>query len=96
MDIHPLVRFTDGPTGRRATLVGTGLDVWEVIATVRDNDGDIDASASYLELPVGLVQAAVIYYGAYEVEVDEWIELNDREAAEGHSAWLAGQAALAR
>jgi len=35
---HPLIRFVDGPTGRRASLVGAGLDVWEVIATIRDND----------------------------------------------------------
>ncbi|HET9125293.1 MAG TPA: hypothetical protein VFN65_10450 [Solirubrobacteraceae bacterium] len=27
MDEHPLVRFVDGPAGRRARLVGTGKDV---------------------------------------------------------------------
>ncbi|MGA2469111.1 MAG: hypothetical protein ABSG64_00290 [Solirubrobacteraceae bacterium] len=54
MDMHPLVRFADGPAGRRTRLVGGGLDMWEVIATVRDNDGDVAESASYLELPVGL------------------------------------------
>jgi len=32
MDEHPLVRFAEGPAGRRARLVGTGKDVWEVIA----------------------------------------------------------------
>jgi hypothetical protein len=40
MDEHPLVRFADGPAGRRARLTGTGKDIWEVIAVVRDNDGD--------------------------------------------------------
>jgi hypothetical protein len=49
-----------------------------------------------LELPLGLVQAAVAYYGAYPGEIDEWIDLNEREAAEAHAAWLAGQAALQR
>jgi hypothetical protein len=39
MDEHPLIRFADGPAGRRARLVGTGKDVWEIIAVVRDNDG---------------------------------------------------------
>jgi hypothetical protein len=38
-DEHPLVRFVDGPAGRRPRLQGTGLDVWEVISVVRDNDG---------------------------------------------------------
>jgi len=96
MDEHPLVRFAEGPGGRRARLTGTGSDVWEVIAAVRDNDGDMAATAAYLEIPLGLVQAAVTYYGAHQDEIDEWIERNERDAAEAHAAWLAGQAALRR
>ena len=96
MDDHPLVRFVDGPAGRRAKLVGTGADVWEVIATVRDNDADVREAADYLQMSPGLVQAAVTYYGAYPQEIDEWIELNERESDEAHAAWLAGQAALGR
>ena len=65
MDEHPLVRFAEGPAGRRARLVGTGKDVWEVIAVVRDNGGDAAETARYLEMPLGLVQAAITYYGAY-------------------------------
>jgi hypothetical protein len=96
MDEHPLVRFADGPAGRRARLVGTGKDVWEVIATVRDNNGDLGDAARYLDMPLGLVQAAVTYYGAYTDEVDQWIDSNEREAAEAHAAWSAGQAAIRR
>jgi uncharacterized protein (DUF433 family) len=94
MDEHPLLRFADGPAGRRARLIGTGKDVWEVIATVRDNDGDTEETARYLEIPLGLVQAAVTYYGAYREEIDEWIDINAQEAAEAHAAWAAGQAAV--
>jgi len=94
MDEHPLIRFAEGPAGRRAKLVGTGKDVWEVIATVRDNDGDTAAAALYLEIPLGLVQAAVTYYGAYPDEIDQWIELNEQDAAEAHAAFTAGQAAV--
>lgn len=96
MDEHPLVRFADGPAGRRARIVGTGMDVWEIIQVVRDNDGDIHEAADYLEMPLGLVQAAVTYYGAYREEIDEWLELNAREARQAHDAWLAGQAAVKR
>jgi uncharacterized protein (DUF433 family) len=96
MDDHPLVRFVDGMAGRRARLVGTAIDVWEVIAVVRDNAGDVRGAADYLEVPLGLVQAAVAYYGAYAEEIDEWIELNRRESQQAHAAWLAGQAALKR
>ena len=96
MDEHPLVRFAEGPAGRRARLVGTGKDVWEVIAAVRDNGGDAAETARYLEMPLGLVQAAITYYGAYSDEVDQWIDLNEQEAAEVHAAWTAGQAAVQR
>lgn len=96
MEEHPLVRFAEGPVGRRARMVGSGVDVWEVVATVRDNGGDVGEAARYLEMPLGLVQAAVAYYGAHPSEIDEWIALNEQESAEAQSAWLAGQAALKR
>src|SRR5438132_1758638 len=73
MDEHPLIRFAEGPAGRRARLIGTGKDVWEVIAVVRDNGGDVEESARYMEIPIGLIQAAITYYGAYAAEIDEEI-----------------------
>jgi uncharacterized protein (DUF433 family) len=96
MDEHPLIRFADGPAGRRARLLGTGKDVWEVIAVVRDNDGDDAQAARYLEIPLGLVQAAIAYYGTYTAEIDQQIGANEEETAEAHTAYLAGQAALQR
>jgi uncharacterized protein (DUF433 family) len=96
MDEHPLIRFVDGPAGRRARLLGTGKDVWEVIAVVRDNGGDAEESAAYLEVPLGLVQAAIAYYGAYIDEIDQHIEANEQETAETHAAYRAGQAAFRR
>src|SRR6266516_5253925 len=96
MDEHPLVRFAEGPAGRRARLLGTGKDVWEVIAAVRDNDGDAAETARYLEIPLGLVQDAITYYGAYAHAIDQWIEANEQEAAEARAAWMAGKAAVQR
>ena len=81
-DEHPSIRFVDGPSGRRPTLVGTGLDVWEAIAVVRDNGGDVAEAAAYLELPEALLRDAVAYYAVYTVEIDRWIELNQLEADE--------------
>lgn len=94
MDEHPLIRFAEGPAGRRARLVGTGKDVWEVVAAVRDNGGNAPETARYLEIPLGLVQAAITYYGAYRDEIDQWIDANEQEAAEAQAAWAAGQAAV--
>lgn len=96
MDAHPLVRFVDGPAGRRARLLGTGKDVWEVVEVLRDNAADVHATAEYLELKVGLVQAAAAYYGAFAREIDDWIELNATELAEAQAVLEAGQAALRR
>lgn len=95
-DAHPLIEFLDGPSGRRATLVGRGLDVWEVIATVRDNDGSPAQAAEYLQVPSGLVEAAVAYYGEYRDEIDTEIELNEAEYERGRAAAAAGEQALRR
>jgi uncharacterized protein (DUF433 family) len=92
---HPLIRFVDGPSGRRAALVGSGLDVWEVIATARDNDNDPEEAAAYLEIAPGLVQATVAYYGDYREEIDAEIALNEAEWERGYAAWEAGKRALA-
>jgi hypothetical protein len=88
--------FSGSAAGRRARLLGTGQDVWEVIATVRDNNGEIAEAARYLEMPLGLVQAAGSYYGAYPEEIDQWIGLNEQEAAGAHAAYAAGRAAVRR
>jgi len=96
MDEHPLVIFADGPAGRRARLAGTGADIWEVIATVKDNNGSEEDAADYLALTPILVNAAVAYYGSYSDEIDSLIERNSAEADEAEARWLAGRAALNR
>ena len=80
------------PTSRSLWKMVTGA--WEVVATVRDNDGDLAPAAEYLERPRGLIQAAVTYYGAYPEEIDTLIMRNAEEAEEAHAAWRAGKAAL--
>jgi uncharacterized protein (DUF433 family) len=95
-DDHPCVRFVNGPSGRRAAIIGTGLDVWEVIATVRDNENDVAEAAAYLSVPTRVVEAAVTYYGEFRDEIDGEIATNREAAERAHAAWRAGQRALAR
>lgn len=95
-DEHPLILFVDGETGRRAALSNTGLDVWEVIAAVRDNQNDTSAAAEYLGVPAGLAEAAVSYYGEYQAEIDEEIALNEEASARGLALWQQGRQALRR
>ena len=73
MDEHPGIGFVDGPAGRRAVLVGTGLDVWEVIGIVKANRGSAAASARYLEMPEARIRHAVRYYAAFPDEIDQWL-----------------------
>ena len=91
---HRLIGFLDGPSGRRASLVGRGLDVWEVIATIRDNDGSITESAEYLRVPAGLVEAAAAYCGEFRSDIDVEIALNESGYTCGRAAALAGERAL--
>ena len=84
-------RSPTAPAGRRPRLVGTGLDVWEVMSVVRDNDGNEQAAAAYLQLPADLVTAAVAYCDAHTDGIDAWIELNARESDAAHAPWLAAR-----
>jgi uncharacterized protein (DUF433 family) len=90
------VHFADGPAGRRAMLIGTGMDVWEVIGVVRDNEGAVAEASAYLELPTHLIQDAVDYYAAYRDEIDELTAVNEAEAQAAHARWTAGQHAFDR
>ncbi len=94
MDEHPTIFFADGPAGRRARLLGTGADIWEVIATVKDNGVDEEAAARYLDMPVSLVRGAVTYYAAFPEEIDSRIERNRIESEQAEATWLAGRELL--
>ena len=78
MDEHPGIGFADGPAGRRAVVLGTGLDVWEAVATVRQNNGSVRAAATYLARPASVVRMAMRYYASYPAEIDDLLE---RQAA---------------
>ncbi len=73
-DEHPLIYFRDGAAGRRPALLGSRLDVADAITTIRQNDGSVEAAASYLEVPVEQVEAVARYYADYRDEVDALIE----------------------
>lgn len=94
MDDHPGIAFADGPAGRRAVLAGSGLDVWEVIVTLRQNRNSLEATARYLELPVATLRPAIGYYAAYPAEIDDRIALNEEVARAAQEAWRRERAAL--
>ena len=81
----------DGPDGHRQRLLGTRLDVWQVVETVRQNDGSAEAAAAYLEVPVERIRGAIAYHAEHRAEIDGWIaEADDRAHDEGIIGWLEG------
>jgi hypothetical protein len=82
-DEHPLITFRDGPTGRRAGLVG-GPDAWEIAMWVEDLSSEADPIAALVEESVlarAQIEAALRYRTAYPDEIDARIELHRQETA---------------
>jgi predicted transcriptional regulator len=84
--LYPGIVFRDGPAGRRPGLAG-GPDLWEVIEVWQDEGRRPASAAESLDLPMGLVEAALGYYADHQAEVDDWITANRRESEEGEDAW---------
>ncbi len=94
-DEHPLVHFRDGESGRRPSLLGTRLDVADVMATIGQNGNSVEAAADYLEIPVEHVDACLRYYADYKDEIDAWIERSHAIAERERERWQRRQQALA-
>jgi uncharacterized protein (DUF433 family) len=72
----PGIVFVDGATGRRPVVAGSGLEVWEVVATwneVGHNYERLRAAYDWLTEPQ--VRAALSYYDLYRDEVDARLTL---------------------
>lgn len=85
-DEHPMITFRDGPTGRRAGLIG-GPDVWEVAMWIDDLEAGDDPAATLAGDGVvsrPQVDAVLAYRTAYPDEIQARIELHrsDTSASE--------------
>lgn len=73
----PGIVFADGPSGRRARIEGTGIEVWEVIASYAALGKDEKRlKKAYGWLSDRQVLAALGYYRIYGREIDDLIEAN--------------------
>jgi hypothetical protein len=87
-DEHPLITFRDGPTGRRAGLVG-GPDVWEVVMWVEELSAEPDPVAVLVDestLNRPQIDAALRYGAAYPDEIHARIDLHRQETAAASNA----------
>lgn len=75
----PGVVFADGPAGRRAVVAGSGIDVWEVVASWKAAGQDSRTlREAYPQLTETQLRAALGYYRLFPDGVDERLA---REAA---------------
>jgi len=104
MEDHPGVIFRDGPTGRRAVLIG-GPDVREVIRAVRSArrsepglaaDEVVALVSANTGVPTRLVDTAIRYWAAYPEEIDSWIDEVEVFEEQQLHAWERRQDLLAR
>jgi len=81
------VVYRNGPSGRRAALVG-GPDVWEVVRDLGTAPGRgmerVDNLAAETGLATASVMLAADFYASFPQEIDELIEANERAAEEVH------------
>ena len=74
----PGITFTDGPTGRRAKIAGSGIDVWEFIATFKGLGENYNKlKEAYHWLSEQQIRSALSYYALYTEEIDIKITRND-------------------
>ncbi len=74
----PGIVFTEGTTGRRARISGTGIEVWEVIATYKGVDEDANRlKKAYHWLSEQQLRSAIVYYKTYPEEIDILIKQNE-------------------
>ena len=72
------VVFTEGVTSRRARIAGTGLEVWEVVASYKSVDEDFERlHVIYHWLAEPQLRAALGYYRTYPGEIDQLIAQNE-------------------
>jgi uncharacterized protein (DUF433 family) len=73
----PGIVFADGPTGHRARVSGTGIDVWEIVAAFKgmgEKYGALKKAYHWLSEPQ--LRSALSYYALYPEEIDARIERN--------------------
>jgi uncharacterized protein (DUF433 family) len=95
-EVHPLIRFQPGALGRRrALVVGTRLYVYQMISSLRGNDGDLGLTADGFGVPQHLVAAALAYYADFTDEIDDDAAVAAQLEREERARWERQQRALA-
>lgn len=74
----PGVAFRGDDYDRRAWLIGTALDIWQVIEAYKDFDGSVDRMVAETDLSERELRTALAYYQRFPDEIDHFIALDRR------------------
>lgn len=78
----PGIGFRDEDANRRAWVIGTGLDVWELIEMLQDYDSVERLLEDHENVSQRSVELAKAYHASYPEEIDEKIADNRRPLSE--------------
>ena len=73
--LFPGIAFRGVDWERRAWLIGTALDVWQIVDAYRDFRS-VERMAAETDLPERAVRLALAYHDRFPDEIDEMIERN--------------------
>lgn len=79
---YPGIGFRGPDWSRRSWVLGTGLDVWELIQAFQDLGGDGEAILATSDLDRRQLEIALAYYREFPGEIDEAIAANRRSIEE--------------
>jgi hypothetical protein len=80
--LFPGIAFRGDDYNRRAWLIGTSLDVWQVIEAYQDFDHSFERMIAETDLGERELRTAVAYYERFPEEIDAFISLNRRPLTE--------------
>ena len=80
------IGFRGEDAGRRPWVVGSGLDIWEIIQML-DDFGSIEQLVDETQLTERQARLAIAYRDSYPEELAEAVSQNQRAAAEWHERY---------
>jgi hypothetical protein len=84
--LFPGIAFRGSDWERRAWVIGTALDVWEIVLAYRDF-GSVERMAAKTDLSERQIRLALGYQERFSAEVDEMIDRGSRSALELRAAY---------
>lgn len=79
----PGIIYSEGVSGKRARIAGSGIEVWEIIAVYKNSDQTFKRlQKAYHWLTEQQIKAALGYYSFYREEIDALIAENEQWSLE--------------